>query len=135
MREERKRRRDRQERGRGEAGDRPGDRPAQEIRGEAGRDRDDDHADVEAAHRVGACQRDQPQEEVPARRLGREDVLAEPLPVLQRVDARQVHALVVVGPVADEPPEERGLSRDENREREALPYDGSPVQGHRRDND
>ena len=77
--------------------------------------------DLEAAHRVGARERDQPQEEVEDRRLRREDVLAEPLPVLERVDARQIDALVVVGVAADEPPEEQRLRRDEHRERGDLP--------------
>ena len=53
-------------------------------------------------------------------RLRREDVLAEPLPVLERVDARQVDALVVVGVGADEPPEEERLRDDEDGERERL---------------
>ena len=48
-----------------------------------------------------------------ARRLRREDVLAQTLPVLERVDAREVDALVVVGVGADEAAEQEHLCDDE----------------------
>ena len=92
----------------------------EQVRREAGRDRDDDHAPVEAADGVGSGERDQPQQEVEAGRLRCEDVLAELLPVLESVDARQVDALVVVGVGADEPAEEQRLRDDERREGEPF---------------
>ena len=110
---ERERRRDRQQGRSAEPGGRPTDRAAEQVRGKARRDRDHDHADVEAAHRVGAGDRDQPQQQVPAGRLRREDVLAQPLPVLERVDAREVDALVEVGVGADEAAEQERLRDDE----------------------
>jgi hypothetical protein len=76
---------------------------------------------VEAADRVGPCERDQAEQQVPAGRLRGKDVLAEPLAVLERVDAGQVDALVVVGVAADEAPEEQCLRRDERRQSTELP--------------
>ena len=75
---------------------------------------------MEPAHGVGAGEGDQAQEEVEDRRLRGEDVLAELLSVLERADAREVDAFVVVGVGPDEPAEEQRLRCDEERERKAL---------------
>ncbi len=48
-----------------------------------------------------------------AGRLRREDVLAQALAVLERIDAREVDALVVVGVGADEAAEQERLCDDE----------------------
>ena len=75
---------------------------------------------MEAAHRVCAERGDQSQQQIEARRLRREDVLAELLPVLERVDAREVDALVVVGVRTGEPAEQRRLRADKGDERKRL---------------
>jgi hypothetical protein len=41
--------------------------------------------------------------------------------VLQRIDARQVDTLVVVGVAADQASEEESLCRDERQQRAGLP--------------
>ncbi len=58
--EEREGRSDRQQRRSRQARDRPRDRPSEQVCGDAGEDGERDHPDLEAAHRVGAGEGDDP---------------------------------------------------------------------------
>ena len=80
----------------GDSAREPGEPPPDQV---GRRDADEphhQHSDPQPLHGTSGEQADRPEEEVEPGRLRGEDVAAELLPVAERVEARQIDALVVV---------------------------------------